>query len=456
MDDKQITAAEASDDFPHWRLLWRVILIIHAVFAIAWWWIMPGGFPAWNIRFWANCAVPWAVVVAAVAGLICFWTRRTALLQPLLIAVPVAWTSALISAVLIFPISSRRCVLPMLGAAVFLWAAYFIAYRLRWSPKWLTVLAVLIAAIAGVAVPWMQRAPVASTQPMDEPLPEFQADRDLQRPPGFIPISENLRIQTSDGEVRAKYGDLSIDVLPLLTFDSRSPDRCWTILAPLQYRMGHTRQLSALGTEESGAWLKYEGDATRVLHVWQAGDGSDRIESFTKLSEPVYSHLNSYCELSIGGHRKLALAFSPCPDARIEPLPSDYPTGRPARLAYFDGEQFRVVEARSAEKGPFRTLAAGPCRRGDPLAITLYNDSVPVCQIVLEDWTRQVDTTLSPTAGWRVPAGAIEFSRVGDEPGDPVVIWVSLAATSVGRGWDSVGHAAGTYRNRVRIEPVSE
>jgi len=30
-----------------------------------------------------------------------------------------------------------------------------------------------------------------------------------------------------------------------------------------------------------------------------------------------------------------------------------------------------------------------------------------------------------------------------------------LSATSVGRGWDSVGHSAGTYRNRVTLERYS-
>jgi hypothetical protein len=34
------------------------------------------------------------------------------------------------------------------------------------------------------------------------------------------------------------------------------------------------------------------------------------------------------------------------------------------------------------------------------------------------------------------------------------VFFVTLAGTSVGRGWDSVGHAPGTYRNRMKIEWV--
>jgi len=39
-----------------------------------------------------------------------------------------------------------------------------------------------------------------------------------------------------------------------------------------------------------------------------------------------------------------------------------------------------------------------------------------------------------------------------DPPSSPASIFVTLAATSVGRGWDCVAHNPGTYRNRIRIE----
>jgi hypothetical protein len=51
---------------------------------------------------------------------------------------------------------------------------------------------------------------------------------------------------------------------------------------------------------------------------------------------------------------------------------------------------------------------------------------------------------------------AIEFQRLGDEPGDRVGIWITLAATAVGRGFETVGHLPGTYRNKMtlRVEPT--
>ena len=45
---------------------------------------------------------------------------------------------------------------------------------------------------------------------------------------------------------------------------------------------------------------------------------------------------------------------------------------------------------------------------------------------------------------------AVEFSRDTKDDDAVASFFVTLAGTSVGRGWDSVGHAAGTYRSRIR------
>lgn len=75
-----------------------------------------------------------------------------------------------------------------------------------------------------------------------------------------------------------------------------------------------------------------------------------------------------------------------------------------------------------------------------------------MARIVLEDWSRQCGRQLSPTAGWGLPVNAIEFSLLGDAPQSAAALWITLAGTSVGRGWDSVGHRAGTYRNRLQVK----
>jgi hypothetical protein len=88
--------------------------------------------------------------------------------------------------------------------------------------------------------------------------------------------------------------------------------------------------------------------------------------------------------------------------------------------------------------------------RDDSLVMILSNKSDQIARIELLDWAKQTSTALSPTAGWRVPVNAIEFSRDSDDGGSVASFFVSLAGTSVGRGWDSVGHAAGTYRSRIK------
>lgn len=89
-----------------------------------------------------------------------------------------------------------------------------------------------------------------------------------------------------------------------------------------------------------------------------------------------------------------------------------------------------------------------------PLEITIYDEGTAVARIVLEDWARQASRQLSPTAGWYLPANAIEFSLLGDAPHSSGALWITLAGTSMGRGWDSVGHRTGTYRNRVQLESL--
>ena len=181
------------------------------------------------------------------------------------------------------------------------------------------------------------------------------------------------------------------------------------------------------------------------------------MEARSKLYHTVYSHLNTYCDFEVHGHRRLELEFSPCNGVPIEVRKFDHPFGLPSRFAFVDESRtFRVVEATSGEKGPFRTLASGRLEPEEPLAVSLRDNGRLVGKISLLDWSAQADTTISPTAGWGVPVNAIEFSLADDQPSSPASIFVTLAGTSVGRGWDCVGHNPGTYRNRILIEAIRD
>ena len=48
--------------------IWLVVLAGHIAVALAWFALMPGGFPIDSPRFWSNRVAPIAVVAAAVAA----------------------------------------------------------------------------------------------------------------------------------------------------------------------------------------------------------------------------------------------------------------------------------------------------------------------------------------------------------------------------------------------------
>ena len=277
--------------------------------------------------------------------------------------------------------------------------------------------------------------------------------------PGSVRFDADVMVQTSDGSLLARFAPLTISVQPLLNFLSRSPDGAPVVLVPAGERAGpEPRFRDGWRIGDRSIRLAYDvprqGAATLSVEAESNGDAIV-LDAASRLDRPVYSHLNAFCDIEVRGHRRLSLAFSPCPGAPIEVRHHDYPFGRPARFAFVTADRtFRVVEASSGEKGPFRTLAEGRLERGQPLAITLNDQGRAVARLTLDDFAAQADTTPSPTAGWGVPVNAIEFSLADDAPSSPASIFVTLAGTSVGRGWDCVGHAEGTYRNRVRLEAV--
>ena len=107
-------------------------------------------------------------------------------------------------------------------------------------------------------------------------------------------------------------------------------------------------------------------------------------------------------------------------------------------------------EAQRKEKGPFTELAQGPHDPAGPLTLTFMDGESPKLKVTLLDFTAQAGTVLSPTAGWGIPVNAVEFSF--DDSIGTVTVWFTLAATGIGRGWDTVAHPPGTYRNRIKVE----
>jgi len=430
--------------------------LCHATGAVVWLWIMPGGFPLWHARFWANRVIPAIVIVVAVAGIAGAEKRNRWLYQAITVFFPLMWTASLVTAAVLFPVSGRRFLLSASVGVIVLWGLGILAYRRQRTWQWSFVPVVLFSLIIGVGLPWTQRAADPDTRSRNTIVPAGQLNQVGAAIPARLELGRDFVVLPSDGSVLAQCKSLRIEIQPLLRFESVSPDRCWTIFAPRTTPPGSHLQLAGLGVLDKATCLEYGGGLRHFLRLETVDNGAT-IDAFTELQQPVFSHLNSFCETTINGHRGLALSFSPCPDARIDVLPADYPSGRPARHVYLaEDNSFHVVEARSGEKGPFRPLASGCLGREEALAITVHDDGRPVCRITFSDWAVQCGVALSPTAGWGVPVNAIEFQRLGDESSATVKVWMTLAATSVGRGWDSVGHRPGVYRNRVRLECLAK
>ncbi len=437
-----------------WRVLGAAALALHGAAALGWWATAPGGFPPAEPRFWTNAVLPPLLILLSAAGLWGAVSRRHSLLSGSSSLLAAGWAAASVSAFAVYPASARVFGwLPTSAALLFaglaLWGGRLspAPSRARAAGGLARRMAALTAsAVVGGLLPAGLRAPDPDTRPAGVALPPLPSLLEKDARP--VAVSSVGELLPPSGAVRLRRGPYRLLVQPLLTFRSRSPDRCWTLFAPVGFGEPGREYLGRRSTP-AGEEAHYRSLGREWLSVRRAPLG---IEARCELPVPVYSHLNAWCSVRVEGARRLRVAFSPCAGSPVDVLPADYPEGRPARLACLDGgRRFRVLQARTGEKGPFRELAAGSLVPGEPLMVMLLDRDRPICRLAFADWASQASTQRSPTAGWGVPVNAIEFERESGAPEGPGVLRFTLAGTSVGRGWDSVGHRAGLYRNRVAV-----
>lgn len=433
------------------RTLWLALLTAHATAAILWWWEAPVGFPWRGARQWTNQVLPWAVVAIAIIARLAM-RLRPRLGAASMLTIPTAWATAAIVARVAFPITFRLLWLVPFVVGAMLLVLWLASCRrmTRWRSFELYICGVVAIAI-GCFIPLSQRGAPPGTRPLNLSASPGQA-LETTRAQGSIRLHDHVQVETGHPWVSIAADRYALGVQPVLTFVSRSPDRCWTLFAPESLRDGPGRRFTGIAQSGSSLELTYSDDGESHFRIEAARPAITSIESSTTLGQEVYTHLNTFCELTLIGHSRLFLSFSPCPAWPIEVTYMEYPRGRPERLAYLDSRgEFHVVEACSAEKGPYRELARGRLDPREALTITLLDEERPIFAITLDDWAAQSSVALSPTAGHGLPENAIEFSVAGLSPSSTASIFITLAATSVGRGYDSVGHAAGTYRNRMRV-----
>ena len=430
------------------RTIIDVALALHLAAAVAYWWFSPKGFPFDSSRFWLNSVLPFVLIVVACVGLVGMHRHRWPVAAVAVLCFASVWFAGGISGRILFPASLRIVwLLPVLvsagGYACFWWLT---SSGVRSYRTWL--LSGMLSALVGLFVVWTQIPLPAATKPVNAETPKVADARKPMIVASALRVGAPYEFNPAAAQLTLEIGKIQIQCEPILDFERISQDGFWSLFAR---RASVHRSPVELAHSGEGDTFRYS-DGSVVEIAAPTVDNSLEVTAFSPVPSDTYSHLNTYCLFEIYGHRRLSLSFSPIPGDQIDVLPADYPTGRPARMAYVDESSlFHIVEAASGEKGPFHPLAIGKLGREEPLTITIHDEGQPVASIALEDWSRQVSTNLSPTAGWGLPVNSIEFRRLGDAPSSPVAIWVSLAATSVGRGWDAVGHRAGIYRNRLEF-----
>jgi hypothetical protein len=426
----------------------NALLRLHAIAFATWWWIMPGGFPISHLKTWSNSILPALGLIACVLALFAAWRGWVAVRAWLLMTLAWAWLYLAITARSEFPSSFRLlCAGPFAAAALIgsLVAVERRTHHIRLTPAF--VATAMIAGFPGYIFARAQKAGPSGTKPSGAMF----ADAPEQENPGtasIVQLGDFIDIRPDTGTIEIANGAGVLTVSPLLTFWSRSPDACWTLLANSRDQAGPPRRLLGRGTVAGKVALRYADDGESIVRISTLGGAA--IEARSTLPPAVWSHLNTFATLSYRGQNAVSVSFSPCPDHRIHAKPIRPGSERIAEFAYVDRDDvFRIVASRSEEKGPFIESAASPLGRDIPFFVTFFEGDRPIFRVMLKDWSAQCSRMLSPTAGWGVPENAIELLTSGPTTID---VLFTLAATSVGRGFESVGHAPGTYVNRILVE----
>lgn len=439
---------------PH-RMTWGLLLLAHVVLGGVAGWLLPHGFPLLHPRTVLGTLVPSATVIASLGiGLLLIFAPRTA--ARWLPAIPAFWGSTALGLVLIFPETGWLAARTLGLGALFL---ALIAGFTCWGERVRALLpALLIGAAFGQLPALCEKPAPATTRPWPARPPQRGTEHHDTVPP-YWELAPDLWVDGPAARVTWRGPRVTVSIAPVLTFDRTSPDGFWSIFAPPPAPVSPDTATAA--RDELRLW---NSDGSLLLYVSRdfslPNEPTRRVqlESSSRLVHPVYSHLNSFTTVTVTGHKRLGLRFSPCRTALITVTHADYPRGAPARFAYVDAaHRFHIAQATDAEKGPFTDLAEGSLARDETLAVDLVEldePEVPLARLELQDFESQLSTALSPTAGYGVPENAIHFGLETSESNSPAYLIFTLAATGMGRGWDSVAHAAGTYTNRVVLRSL--
>ena len=295
------------------RLMTESVLAFHGVSAIGWWWLTPGGFSLGHARFWLNRVWPLAVLAIAVFGVWTLARRRYSSLKLTLLSLAVMWMAGATSARLVFPMTA-----PGLWWWGFLIGGIGLALVARWdspsvSRRIVLVFATLVGVTLGSFAPWALHGPDPSTKPIGDQAEKVSIGEGTAKLKTTVSLGASVNVLAASALVSIQHEPYRLQIEPLLSFEHISPDRCWSILIPTAFQHlphRHVDSVSQPSDEVNLAQIHY--DSRESLTVSATNSHLTEITAARTLSEATYSHLNSFCTLTVTGHRRLYLRFSPC------------------------------------------------------------------------------------------------------------------------------------------------
>lgn len=199
--------------------------LLHAIACLAWLFVMPGGFPLFHWRSLANGALPLAVLVLALAGIYAARTGRKGLLHAITTCMAAAWLAASGAGFVLFPISARFLFPAGLVVSCVLCLARMGCADRPSRRQWLTLNLTFLGVVMGALFPFTQRAAGPGTHPFGSAYLEEPPTKWAETAPEVAQMN-SLRVFSSSGHSVFTRGRWSLSIDPMLTFVSRSPDRC--------------------------------------------------------------------------------------------------------------------------------------------------------------------------------------------------------------------------------------
>jgi hypothetical protein len=272
-----------------WQLFWSAVFTAHATGAALWWWLTPKGFALASPQFWANQVLPWLVLVAMIVGRWALGRGRTTSFVAIIGGLIMAWLTGVIGAADVYPVSFGYRALLLLIVPLAMYAALGRTSKptaLPRRPRLATIGGLICGALVGAWFAISQQAPPADTRPLNVLLsvPVVSADDGANADVRSIRLGNVAQVQPADALVNVFAGRRMIGVQPVLTFISRSPDRCWTLFAPRALRNGPPRRLlSCTRPSDDAVELALRDDCDSTVRVARSPNSLIDIDSSATL-----------------------------------------------------------------------------------------------------------------------------------------------------------------------------